>query len=129
MLASVPDDPATITRDSTDAFPTLATALRRLRDRPALWWCPICDSSLVQPVRSTAPRTGSFQVARRCPECGRHDVVHAGPADVHEYDRRLIEGHLTLAAEYRRIATTTMREDADRITCALRSGALQPFDF
>ncbi len=80
-------------------------------------------------VGADAARPGRWRVRRRCPECGRHDVVEAGTLAVDAFDDELLAGHEDLLAAYRRISELTMREDAERIVTALRADAIQPFDF
>jgi len=114
----------------TRPMPTFATALRRVRERGRpLWRCTRCDSELMQAVGADAPRPGLWRVKRRCPECGRHDMVEAGVHALDAFDEQLLAGHEELLSAYRRISGLTMREDAERIVAALRADALQPFDF
>jgi hypothetical protein len=105
-------------------------AARHEHTAASLHICPVCGSSLVQPVQwQQEGDRGAWRVWRRCPECewsceGVHDEI-----EIDEFDEQLDLGAHELADELAAMEHANMAEMADAFVVALVTDLIGPEDF
>jgi hypothetical protein len=91
--------------------------------------CPNCRSALVQPVESSEPVPGLWDLTLRCPECERFLEVRCDAAALQRFEEELDRGLAALQLEMDAYARLSFEEDVERFVTALQAGAIMPMDF
>jgi hypothetical protein len=91
--------------------------------------CPHCRSGLVQPIESSEPVPGLWDLTLRCPECERIREARCDAAMLQRYHEELDRGLAALQREMDAYFRLSFEEDVERFVVALQADAIMPMDF
>lgn len=91
--------------------------------------CEACGSELVEPIEWDSAGPERWRVALRCPNCWHTSEGVFSQECVDRFDERLDDGTATVVADLRELERASMVADGERLTAALRAGAILPEDF
>ena len=95
----------------------------------ALYACPSCGSSFLQPLRCEPQGEAGVLVDLRCPECMTHLQAPFSRADMAELDRLQSAWREEIVTAYERSVTESMEALAASLAAALEQDLIGADDF